>query len=254
MSEDEFLRLPRDLGWRYEYARGIARISPRHIVVPMRADVTPRPVDSGGLLLRPIDARDAPGLVRAFHDGFRDTVEYCDWPDARIRQSGEDAVRTFFGGKRGAFHPASRLAFSPEQPYLVVGAALVIQKATGPFLDMLFIRPPWQRRGLAAALTGAALNHLFAVGESHLGSAYDLANQPSRRWHEKFGFVEQPDSFLARARAQVARHELWRRHEVGGLGDGDRAALQAEAEHWERLAASLEPKAFNRYGAATAPR
>ena len=251
MSEAEFLRLPRELGWRYEYADGIACISPQHIVVPVRAEVTPRPVASGGLHIRPLDPSDAPGLVRAFHDGFRDTVEYCDWPDARIRQSGEDAIRTFFGGRRGAFHPASRLAFAPEQPHAVVGAALVIQKATGPFLDMLFIRPPWQRQGLAAVLAGASMNHLHRLRETHVGSAYDLANLPSRRWHEKFGFTEQPAPSLARARAQAARHEIWRRHQIGDLSAADRAALQAEADRWERQAESLEADTFTRRAAAT---
>ena len=255
MTEAEFLRLPRDPGWKYEYMRGVARISPRHVVVPMRADVMPRAVAlCDGLHLGPLGPDDAHGLVRAFHDSFRDTVEYCDWPDARIRQSGEDAIRTFFGGKRGPFHPASRLAFCAEQTHTVVGAALVVQKAGGPFLDMLFIRPPWQRRGLAAALAGAAMNHLHALGAAHLGSAYDLANQPSRRWHEKFGFVEQPDGFLARARAQAARHELWRRQEIGGLSAAERGAIQAEADRWDRLAESLQAGTFSGRAAAGAPR
>ena len=241
MSEAEFLRQPQDPGWKYEYINGIARVSPRHVVVPLRADVTPRAVDPAGLHLRPVVPADAPALARAFHEGFRETVEYCDWPDARIRQSGEDAVRTFFAGKRGTFHPASRLLLDLDQPCMVIGAALIIQKPGGPFLDMLFIRPPWQRHGLAAALAGAAMNQLHALGETHLGSALDLANEPSRRWHRKFGFVEQPSFALARVRAHAARHELWRRQEIGGLRGAERAALQAEAERWERLAASLDP-------------
>ena len=253
MSEAEFLRLPQDPGWMYEYRNGVARISPRRVVVPLRADVTPRAVDAAGLHLRPVAPADAPGLARAFYDGFHDTVEYCDWPDARIRQSGEDAIRTFFAGKRGAFHPASRLVLDPEQPCTVIGAALVVQKPNGPFLDMLFLRPPWQRHGLGSALAGAAMNHLHALGATHLGSALDLANAPSRRWHAKFGFVEQPNFALARVRAHAARHELWRRQEIGGLSGAERAALQAEAERWERLAASLDPVRCARGAAAGAP-
>ena len=252
MSQDEFLCLPHDPGWKYEYANGVARISPRHVVVKMRADVTPRTVSVGGLDIRPIVDGDTPGLVDAFYEGFRETVEYCDWPDARIRQSGVDAVRTFFGGKRGACHPASRLAVTPGRLGRVVGAALVVQKPEVPFLDMLFIRPHWHRRGLATALVGAAMNALHDFGESHMGSAYDLANLPSRRWHERFGFVEQPDYFLARAYAQAARHELWRRQEIGRVAEADRAALQAEVERWEGVAASLLDASFNPCAAATA--
>ena len=250
MTATEFERLPRDPGWKYEYVNGVARITPRHVVVTMRAPVMPRIVEVGGLTIRAMTEADRPGLVRAFHDGFRETVEYCDWSDAQIRQSGEDAIRTFFGGRRGAFHPASRLAVAPEQPDVVAGASLVVQKADLPFLDMLFIRPRWHRRGLATALVGASMNALHAQGEPDMGSAYDLANLPSRAWHEQFGFVEQPDYTLAHARAAAARHELWRRREIGGLSDAEQAALQAEAEHWERLADALAERLFNRRAAA----
>ena len=195
MTEAEFLRLPHDPGWKYEYAGGAAHITPRHVVVPMRADVTRRAVDAGDLQIRPVVTGDAPGLVRAFFEGFRDTVEYCDWTDAKIRRSGEDAIQTFFGGRRGAFHPSSCLAVSPAQPHVVAGAALIVQKPDGPFLDMLFVLPRRHRRGLATALVGAAMNALHDMGEAHLGSAHDLANQPSRAWHERFGFGSSPTTF-----------------------------------------------------------
>jgi len=252
MTPAEFERLPHDPGWKYEYYGGKAHITPRHVVVPMRVPVTPRIVDAGGLEVRPVTEGDAPDLIRAFVDGFGDTVEYCDCTPSQVRRSGEDAIRTFFGGKRGAFHPASRLAVAPDQPRAVAGAALVVQKPDGPFLDMLFIRPRRHRRGLATALVGSVLNALHDEGATHLGSAYNLANAPSRAWHEKFGFVERPDYFLARARAQAARHELWRRGEIGGLAEAERAALQAEADRWERLAESLEEETFSRRAAARA--
>ena len=245
MTSAEFAGLARDPGWKYEYAHGSALISPRHLVVQMRVPVTPRVVESAGILIRPVSPEDASGLVRAFFNGFRDTVEYCDCSATHIRHSGEDAIATFFGGKRGAFHEASRLAVVADDTMTIVGAALVVQKKQGPFLDMLFIDPLRHRRGLATALVGSVMNALHTVGEPHLGSAYNLANAPSRAWHEAFGFVERPDSILALVRAERARHELRRLQGIGRITPGKREALVAEAEHWERLAASLEAETLH---------
>lgn len=240
MSPEEFRHLPREVGWKYEYSGGCAHIRPRHLVAQLRVLVAPRSLPDTGCDIRPVFPVDTPGLVRAFLDGFRDTVEYCDYSAADFRHSGEDAVATFFAGRRGAFDAASRLATPCDDPAVVAGAALIVRKGDGPFLDMLFIRERWQRAGLATALVGSVLNALHETGAPHLGSAYNVANVPSVAWHHRFGFVERPNFPLARARAQVLRHELSRRGSVGDLTDADRAALEAEAAHWEGVVNSWE--------------
>ncbi len=244
MTPTQFNLLPREVGWKYEYADGCAHIRPRPMAARLRAPVAPRPVAETGCRMRPLTVADTPALVRAFVDGFRDTVEYCDRSFAQVRWAGGDAVATFFAGRRGAFHPASRLAVPPDRPYLVAGAVLVVQKPDGPFLDMLFIRRRWQRNGLGTALVGAVMNELARAGETHLGSAYNVANKPSIAWHRKLGFEELPDLMLARARGQVARHELWRREKIGGLTDEERLLLEAEVTRWDRLGAQLSEAAF----------
>ncbi len=244
MTEAEFELLPHEVGWKYEYSDGCAHIRPRPMAARLRAPITRRPVAETGCRIRPMTEADVPGLVRAFADGFRDTVEYCDCTGAQVRRAGADAVATFFAGRRGAFHPGSRLAVPEGRPYLVAGAALVVRKADGPFLDMLFVRRRWQHRGLGTALVGMVMNELAGAGETHLGSAYNVANGPSIAWHHKLGFEEVPDLVLARARGQVARHELWRRERMGGLTDGERRALEAEVTHWDRLGNHLAQGAF----------
>jgi GNAT superfamily N-acetyltransferase len=244
MTPAEFELLPREVGWKYEYVDGCAHIRPRPMAARLRAPVTHLPTAETGCRIRPMTEADAPGLVRAFADGFRDTVEYCDSSVAQVRRAGVDAIATFFAGRRGAFHPASRLAVPDVRPSLIAGAALVVQKPDGPFLDMLFIRHRWQRQGLATALVGAVMDTLHAQGETHLGSAYNVANKPSIAWHHKLGFEEVPDLFLARARGQVARHELRRRERLGGLTDAERLALEAEVTRWDRLGSQLAEAAF----------
>jgi hypothetical protein len=54
--------------------------------------------------------------------------------------------------------------------------------------------PGWkQRHGLAAALVSWSLRALLGQGEGTLRSRYLLANEPSRRWHQRFGFTLDRD-------------------------------------------------------------
>jgi GNAT superfamily N-acetyltransferase len=244
MTSAEFDLLPQEIGWKYEYADGHASIRPRALAARLRVPITRHIVRDTGCLFRPITEDDTPGLVRAFTDGFRDTVEYCDCTGAQVRQAGVDAIRTFFAGRRGTFHPASRLAVLENRRYLIAGAALIVQKDDGPFLDILFIRRRWQRYGLGTALVSAVMNELADLGEQTLGSAYNVANAPSIAWHRKLGFEEVPDLFLARARGAAARHELQRRERIGGLTEQEQQALEAEVTHWDRLGSRLAADQF----------
>lgn len=54
--------------------------------------------------------------------------------------------------------------------------------------------PGWkQRHGLAAALVSWSLRALLGQGDGTLRSRYLLANEPSRRWHQRFGFTLDRD-------------------------------------------------------------
>lgn len=241
MTEEEYDLLPYQAGWKCEYYDGRAHSTPRHTAVIVRAPVTVRGVDKHiARLVRPVIPDDAPCLIQAFYEAFRNTVEYCDWEDEAIRASAQSAIRSYFSGKRGSPHPASFLSVAATNPATVTGAALVVQGRECPTLDILFIRPRWQRRGLANALVSSAMNALFASGETHLGSAFDLANESSRVWHERFGFVELPDLFLAQSRAYAARHELWRREKMGGLTEREREALARECASRQAHIEALE--------------
>jgi GNAT superfamily N-acetyltransferase len=72
-----------------------------------------------------------------------------------------------------------------------------------PLLDMLFVRPSWQRRGLATALVSWCLRELLAQGEAALRSRYLLTNEQSRAWHQRFGFTLEPDPEEAEGSARI---------------------------------------------------
>jgi len=139
-----------------------------------------------------------------------------------------------------------------EQP---VGAALLSRdREYGPVLDLLFIRPQWQRRGLATALVASAMNALHQAGEGTLTSCYQLANTASQAWHRAFGFVERPDLRYAQAYHRRARQELFRREKTEDLTARERAALHAEVQYWHEQIEALERLAAEQGYGAVNPR
>jgi GNAT superfamily N-acetyltransferase len=196
MSLAEFRLLPRDPGWKYEYFDEMAYVSPRWRVATVRVGVDSRPLESP-LPSRRVMASDREGLAAAYVAAFADSVEYCDVPLDGIASSARKNIRDFHAGDRGEALPASCVAVdeAAEDPVEVVaGAALLTRPKDGcPLLDMLFVRPRWQRRGLADALVSWSLRELLAQGEATLRSRYLLANEPTRAWHQHFGFTVEPD-------------------------------------------------------------
>ena len=235
MSIEEFELLPMRPGWKYEYGDGRAHITPREHGVIVAMPVTPRPVNTS-LVLRRATSADAGELTTAFLEAFIDSVEYCDWETEKISNAADKAIRSHFAGERGEPHLTSRVAMGFDRERgcdSIVGAALLAQAPRYSILDLLFVRPAWQRHGIATALLSDAMNELHDGGEAILKSAYHAANEESMNWHHRFGFVEEPDLMRARLYSSAARHELWRREKIGGLSDRERAALKTEAERWE---------------------
>jgi GNAT superfamily N-acetyltransferase len=255
MSMEEFELLPMKPGWKYEYWDGCAHITPRENGVVVSAPVTPRRVNTSFVLRRPTGENERE-LATAFLEAFIDSTEYCDWKTNRISEAAEKAIRSHFAGERGEPHSASRVAigFDGERGCdSVVGAALLARAPRYSILDLLFVRPAWQRHGIATAVVSDAMNDLHSAGETVLKSAYHAANDASMIWHQRFGFVEEPDLMRARLYSSAARHELWRREKLGGLSRRERAALKSEAERWEIEVERLEEIAGREGYKAVAP-
>jgi RimJ/RimL family protein N-acetyltransferase len=117
---------------------------------------------------------------------------------------------------------------------------MVTSTKNGPLLYLLFVAPQWQRRGLAAAMVSAAINELHELGEKTLTSRYHIGNEQSMAWHQRFGFVEEPDLRRARLYLQQARVELWRLEKIGRLTAEERAKLTVDVARWEDEVKKLE--------------
>lgn len=240
MSLEDYYLLPEHPGWKSEYWDGAVHLTPRHHGVVTIVPVAPRAIKVP-YTLRPAVPQDAAKLVAPYTAAFSATIEYCDATMLEVRQAARRALQAHFAGGRGAPMPGiSQVAVEKGAGQTLLGAALVVELEQGPLLDLLFVAPAGQRRGVATALGAAVLNQLHRAGATRLASKYHIGNDESRAWHQHFGFVEEPDLTRARLYQMCARHELWRGEELGNLPAAERARLAAACEFWERQVEELE--------------
>lgn len=233
LTRDEFWRLPRHLGWRYEYIDGVARIEPGACCVVAAlalrvghaaAGKAPRPSQSEALW---------PLCLAAFGP----TVEYAGYTPDQAENAAREAIATYFGGERGQPRPESVVL---EENGRQIAAALLVETVTGPHLDLLFVAPEHHGRGLATVAVGACCRQLLEAGETHLTSAYQLANLPSAAWHRKFGFREYPDRLSEQMRRYFLSSELERLRRVGSLTCQQELRLRFARRRSSRLLAHLD--------------
>lgn len=241
MSVEEWKCLPYQPGWKYEYWDGGAHITPNHQIAVTAATVTPRPVNTP-CTIRDVRPEDEAPLLAVYLGAFADNQAFCDYTDAAFLDAARRDLHESFIGRRAPVLAASRVAAAAEVTgEQLVGAALLSQdQEYGPVLDLLFVRPRWQRRGMATALVASAMNVLHQAGEGTLTSCYQLANPASQAWHRAFGFVERPDLRYAQAYYRRAQQELFRHEKCRELAAAERAALQADVQYWYGQLEALE--------------
>ena len=242
MTVDEYHLLPFEPGWKCEYWDGRAHYSPRHHAVVTTIAVAPRDVNTDCLLRQPAES-DIERLTPVYVAAFRETIEYFGYSRKQITEAARRDLTNYFARRHGQPTSASCLAIAPgsnpdEETF--AGAAMVTSTENGPLLYLLFVAPEWQRRGVAAAMVSAAINELQDLGEKTLNSKYHIGNERSMAWHQRFGFVEEPDLQRARLYLRQAKVELWRREKIGSLTEEERAKLTADAERWEAEVEKLQ--------------
>jgi hypothetical protein len=255
MTPDEFHRLERELGWKYEYWDGCAQISPSSAL--MRCSRPVGDIESTRLIVQvePVMPSDAQALTQAYVAAFGGGVEYCDWPEEKMREDASTSVEGFFSGRGGAPLTASRLVRDHADPSApVIGALLVVETGVGvALMDLLFVVPGRLRQGLASAMAASALVALKETGFQALESRYLLANQASRAWHHRMGFVDQPDFMSARAMLAHARHILERHQIQGGSYSATLTQVKTEIAHWEAEVERLDAEEERRWRARHRP-
>jgi GNAT superfamily N-acetyltransferase len=237
MTIEEFHRLPFRPAWKQEYYKGFLIETPRQAVAHATISIHPRLAQSP-VPLRPVLAEDEQVLLPCFKSAFEDAFEFCDYTRENFQEAAIESLRRTFGDPAHPCLQVSRVALGPTESRDAnkpIGAALTVQLPDNwVLLDALFVMPKWQRRGIANALVAAAQNELHKIG-GYCGmvSRYYLGNEPSRAWHHRFGFKEEPDFLLARLYLRAATQELTRLRALGTLTPDLERNLTRERVRWE---------------------
>ena len=244
MTFEEYEVFAYPFGWKCEYWDGQARLRPRGMGVTTRLDLTTcdltPPVTKYPLV--PVDPTYTNQMIAGYFEVFADSVEFCDWPIEEIQKSAERCMERYFNGKRGDPLPASVIALAPNTQKLIGLALFVLRAEQRPRLDLLYVRSPFQRQGVATAMVTWGVNHLIESGFHELFSAYHICNPQSKQWHHAFGLEDVHDFYYLRIRLSWLNHEIERKEKVGepaGLEDllQEQAQCQAQLEDdplWSR--------------------
>ncbi len=209
MTIEEFETAEFPFGWKDEYCDGFAYLTPREHGILMKIPVEKRRV-ANVAVIKPIDSASVGQLSELFYAAFVESVEFCDYTKSEIKRLARKNVKSFFDGKRGI--PAlelSRVAILPRAENSLVGACLVSRYKYGYKNEILFVRPEMQKNGVGTALVAAVMNDLSDADEKIFWSERHICNEASGAWHEKFGFVEEPDIMTAKFRRNYLRRKLW---------------------------------------------
>lgn len=242
MSFEDFeLKVPHRPGWKREYYSGRAHVRPSWLMVRFVLALARRvpPAVTG---VRPLELSDETALHEAFFDAFRFAPDYCDYPLSHYRKRSREYIDGFYGKVRGEWSQASRVVTHRKR--IIAGALIKRIKGKKPLLDCLFVRPDFRRQGLATAACTGAVNALVRGRHPALQSYVLLANEPSLAWHQRFGFEELPDLWVAQSRCFSAHRELDRLSKLGQLEDNERIRLEQVAHRWRQEMDRLEKLPF----------
>src|SRR5437867_3166311 len=105
MTVDEFLALPQEFGWKYEYFDGKAWIQPWEWHVFLEAEI-PRGSARRPPAIRPLRPEDAEDLIDAFCETFESSVEFCGYSDEQFRSFAPERIEELFAERHGALDPS----------------------------------------------------------------------------------------------------------------------------------------------------
>jgi RimJ/RimL family protein N-acetyltransferase len=214
ISFAEFKQMPHPFGWKAEYYNDQAHFTPRSHVIKTNLNIQASVIKSD-FLIQPIDLQYKQEMTKAFYQSFRNSIEFCDWTTQEIRKHAEKNITDYFAGARGVPLPQSVMALEPKTKQLIGLALFVITKKQRYKLDLLFVKPDYQKQGLAASMVSQVTGQLHEMGIGELYSLYHIGNEASRNWHQKFGFKEEYDAHFSRLKYAWYCEEINRQEKLG---------------------------------------
>ncbi len=233
MSFEEFDAMERPFGWKVEYWDGHAYLTPRGLGVNTKINLSPRHFAHSHTLV-PVTSGDRDRMLAGYFEAFSASVEFCGWPAESIEESAERDIGNYFSGKRGEPLSASVIALAPGSQELAGLALFICRPEKGSYMHLLYVRPEFQRQGVATAMLNWAIDRLLDSGFQTLSSRYHVCNQKSRLWHHHQGFEDEYDRYYAQMKVSWYRSEIWRRETLGLMDGLDE--LKQECDRWNAMA------------------
>jgi GNAT superfamily N-acetyltransferase len=215
---EQFLQLPRNPAYKYEYFNDHAYLSARpktyHAVLDMRPyNAAPNDGADSSARLRPVVDADWNWMPGLFADAFHNLLPFGGLDDGpreaaaracldRTRSGGDGPwikQASFVAGAAGQDHPVGAilvtlipnadLAGGDDCTWQEPPPADCLKRRLGrPHLTWIFVSPLAEGQGVGTALLGAAVLELLALGFVELASTFLLGNHSSMLWHWRNGF------------------------------------------------------------------
>jgi GNAT superfamily N-acetyltransferase len=222
LTWEDFLRLPRNAGYKYEYAEGKALLNPRprhyHAMLELAAyHPSADGMELDGLAVRPMAEEDMARLEPAFVAAFHRTQPFGSLDDAMQREAAHQCLqRTRSGGDGPWIQQASFIAEQrdDQEPCGAIFITLlpagdpndwdsyywagtpppdcIARRLGRPHLTWVFVTPPSAGHSVGTALLSAAVRGLVDLGYTELATTFMLGNDSSMLWHWRNGFELLP--------------------------------------------------------------
>lgn len=237
MSFEEYEIVEHPFGWKTEYWGGQAHFTPREMGVDTTLDLSAfdlsqRQANAQPYVLLPVEESFTEQMINGYFEAFHDSVEFCNWPVKLILESAERGIYRYFEGKKGEPLTASVIALEPNTRRLAGLALFVLKPEKKPYLDLLYVRSPFRKQGIATTMLRWGTNDLIESDYQSLSSAYHVCNHQSRQWHHKQGFQDIYCPFYTNIKVGWLRNEIWRREKLEMLAELEE--LKREKEQWEK--------------------
>jgi GNAT superfamily N-acetyltransferase len=234
MTIEEYQVLPWKRGWKYEYFDDAVFISPRQWVETVQLSIHQQDYTIAHAVQAPIESLRL-AIAEGLHAAYRDSIEFCDYDDGYFAKAVETMTHNFL--EFSHMNHAWLITFPHKEEVRVLAGCYVKPIADEGVihseqsrirLESLFVRPEWQRAGLATALLKHLVNQLSNEGHTRLESGYFVGNEASTAWHRRMRFEVMPDLRITRIDKHHAHHELERCEQLG-------LAVVAAREAYQRL-------------------
>jgi GNAT superfamily N-acetyltransferase len=237
LSWEQFLQLPRNAAYKYEYLEGKAFLRPRpkhyHALLDLLAFCPPADCEKlEDVVLRPLTADDIPSLEPAFVEAFHRIQPFGSLDDAMQREAAHQCLkRTRTGGDGPWIEQASVVAIRRDnaQPCGAIfitllppgdpsdwdsyywteppAADCIARRLGRPHLTWIFVAPASAGHSVGTALLAAAVRVLLSLGYTQLATTFLLGNASSMLWHWRNGFQLLPYPASPRRVRQRLRQE-----------------------------------------------